>query len=283
MLWTQTSERGDKNSGSLQKRDTNVCISSFPLRKELFSINNGSFRAVWVRKGRTSKSKCITAGWNSRGELEMDDLDDREMLMGRNSTRRKRTNTPWWEPATGRNLCATQAGTGTHAPFCSSLSFVPRDYYPAWIVLYAITMNSTTPKGQTLFSFFASWTCRNIEGASWLGADSGWEKWSHLAGVLLFESRRLLEEEFEGVAELRSGSRLAILARVDDLPAARRHEQRAALVTLSKMPLSVKGNQRHTWGFVSPWTESFSHLQNGRWSSQTRLTRSEVHPHKTPD
>lgn len=36
--------------------------------------------------------------------------------------------------------------------------------------------------------------------------------WSHLAWVLLFESRRLLEEEFEGVAELRSGPRPAILA-----------------------------------------------------------------------
>lgn len=43
----------------------------------------------------------------------------------------------------------------------------------------------------------------------------------HLARVLLFESRRLLEEEFEGVAELKSSSRPAILAWVDDLPATR--------------------------------------------------------------
>lgn len=50
--------------------------------------------------------------------------------------------------------------------------------------------------------------------------------WSHLAGVLLFESRRLLQEKSEGVAELRSGPGLDVLAGVDDFPATRRDTQR---------------------------------------------------------
>lgn len=48
----------------------------------------------------------------------------------------------------------------------------------------------------------------------------------HLAWVLLFESRCLLEEEFEGVAELRSSPRPAVLARVNDLPATSKDRQK---------------------------------------------------------
>lgn len=48
----------------------------------------------------------------------------------------------------------------------------------------------------------------------------------HLAWVLLFESRSLLEEEFEGVAELRASPRPAVLAWVNDLPAAGKQGQR---------------------------------------------------------
>lgn len=53
----------------------------------------------------------------------------------------------------------------------------------------------------------------------------GWSEVTHLSGVLLFESWRLLEEESEGVAELRSSPGPAILARVDDLPATRQDGQ----------------------------------------------------------
>ncbi|TNN39221.1 hypothetical protein EYF80_050605 [Liparis tanakae] len=49
----------------------------------------------------------------------------------------------------------------------------------------------------------------------------------HLAGVLLPERRRLLEEESDGVAELRSGLGPAALTRVDDLPAARKDRRNA--------------------------------------------------------
>lgn len=49
---------------------------------------------------------------------------------------------------------------------------------------------------------------------------------SHLAGVLLFESRRLLQEKSEGVAELRSRPGPDVPARVHDFPAARRDTQR---------------------------------------------------------
>jgi len=47
----------------------------------------------------------------------------------------------------------------------------------------------------------------------------------HLAGALLSEGRCLLEEESDGVAELRSGLGLAVLTRVDDLPATRKDRE----------------------------------------------------------
>lgn len=47
---------------------------------------------------------------------------------------------------------------------------------------------------------------------------------AHLARVLLLESRCLLEEELEGVAELRSSPRRAEPTRVDDLPAKAKKE-----------------------------------------------------------